>query len=161
MIKTVKLSPRLEAVLSFVQGNALVDVGTDHAHLPIAACMQGIVQKGIACDLNAGPLETACKNIADYGLEGKIETRLGYGLDPISEEETDCIAIAGMGGMNIVNILQKFKFFKKINRLVVQPQRDVVLVRRTLDEMGFVFLDEVSVKEGNRFYSVIAMGGIR
>lgn len=158
MIKPkIKLSPRLRAILSFVEGHILADIGTDHGYLPIAACMEYLGLRAIACDLNAGPLKRAAENIKLHGLSDRIETRLGFGLDPILPEEADCVVIAGMGGMNIIEILKKRAL--PIKRLIVQPQHDLIAVRRALDDMGFYPIDEISVREGQRFYDIVSVKG--
>ena len=159
------LSPRLQAVLGFVNGleNSLVlaDIGTDHAYLPIAAVQYGFCETAIACDLHPEPLAIAGRNILDAGLNSKIETRLGDGLSPLSPGETDCIVIAGMGGMRIWGILlEEMEQARRAKRLIMQPQHDTVLLRKNLHKAGFEIQDEQLVREtvGGRehFYVIIA-----
>jgi len=104
----------------------LADIGTDHAYLPIEAIKRGICERAIACDVAEGPLKAAAKNVQAAALDiedsapnmnnaaldtrevalcEKIETRLGDGLRVLHPGEADCIVIAGMGGMNICEIL--------------------------------------------------------
>jgi len=143
--------------LSFVKGSCLADIGTDHGHLVIAACMEGITEKAIACDISHGPLSKAEENIKRYDLGQQIVTRLGFGLQPVLPDEADCIVIAGMGGMRIIDILKESPdITKKIKRLIVQPQHDIPAVRQTLHSMGFGIVDEAMVQEGERFYNIIA-----
>ena len=142
-------------MLSYVEGQTLADIGTDHAYLPIAAYQSGLIEYAVACDLSAGPLEKAANNIKRYGLEEKITTRLGFGLKPVLPEEADCVVIAGMGGMRIIDILKDSPKLK-IKRLIVQPQHDIPAVRRSLHEMGFSISDEKMVREDDRFYTIIA-----
>ena len=155
----IPLKARLETVLSFVEGNVLADIGTDHAYLPIAACLEGRVGKALACDISPGPLEMAAQNITRYGFEGVIQTRLGFGLQPVREGEADCIVIAGMGGINIIEILrQSPAVVGGIRRLVLQPQHSIPAVRRALHELGFVIVDEriLHDEKNGRFYTIIA-----
>ena len=151
------MSCRLEAVLSFVKGRTLADIGTDHAYLPIAACQKGLIEYAYACDVSAGPLKKAEENIKRCGLEEKISTRLGFGLKPLQPGEAECVVIAGMGGMRIIDILKDIPKLKT-NRLVVQPQHDIPAVRRSLHELGFIICDEAMVREDERFYTIIAAG---
>ena len=148
----MRFSPRLKAILSLVEGRTLADIGTDHGFLPIAACLKGFVENAIACDLNPGPLERAKENISRYGLENKITTRLGYGLSPVSADDVDCVVIAGMGGINIVEILKE-PF--KCKRLIVQPQRDIQLVREALAGWNFKIIEEKVVHDRKHSYTVI------
>jgi len=96
---------RLQTILSRIEKcETLADIGTDHAYLPIEAVRAGLCERAIACDIVAGPLHIAKKNIRAAQLEHKIDVRLGDGLRPLRENEADCIVIAGMGGMNIIEI---------------------------------------------------------
>ena len=153
----IKLSPRLEAVLSFVKGQYLADIGTDHGYLAISACLEGIVEKALACDISPGPLAKAKENVKRYRLDNQISTRLGFGLEPVKPDEAQCVIIAGMGGMRVIDILKKSpEVVKHIERLIVQPQHDIPKVRQTLHCMGFAIIDEKMIQEDRRFYTVIA-----
>jgi len=148
-------SPRLKAVLSFVRGRCLADIGTDHAFLPIAACLDNVVEKSVACDVSPGPLKIASDNIVGSGLEDRIVTRLGFGLQPLYEGEADCVVISGMGGMNIIEILNNAKIFS-VKRLILQPQRDIPAVRLAVKDLGFCIIGEAIVEDRGRSYTIIA-----
>jgi len=148
------LSPRLQAVLEKVGScEVLADIGTDHAYLPIEACFNKLCKKAIACDINEGPLKTAASNIHEADLN--IETRLGDGLDPLSEGEADCIVITGMGGKRIIGIIEKNLHKIKNARLILQPQHDIEELRRVLHSLSFEITDEKLIREGERFYIII------
>jgi len=130
----------------------LADIGTDHAYLPIKAVRGGLCKRAIACDIVEGPLKIAKKNIIAAGLENHIETRLGDGLEPLEENEADCVVIAGMGGMNIINILKAVSFV--VPRLILQPQHDLEELRRFLHAKMYK-INETLAHERSRFYVVI------
>ena len=160
------LSPRLEAVLEFCRSlhtpeGVLADIGTDHAYLPIEAVREGIFKGAIACDLHPGPLNIAKANILEAGLKSQIETRLGDGLQPLSPGEADCIVIAGMGGMRIWGvILEGMEQARAARQLILQPQHDVVALRKNLHMAGFEIHIERLVRETvsnkEHFYVVLA-----
>ena len=67
----------------------MVDVGTDHAYLPIALVSEGKCRKAYASDIGKGPLERAKENIVSAGLEEAIETVLTDGaahFDGVADE---------------------------------------------------------------------------
>ena len=64
-------------------GARLVDVGTDHGHLPIWLLLQGRITRAIATDVREGPLSRARENAARYGCA--LELRLGDGLAPVRQ----------------------------------------------------------------------------
>ena len=54
------LGARLSSALPFItRGGRVIDVGTDHAYLPIALIQEGLCERALACDINKGPLERA------------------------------------------------------------------------------------------------------
>jgi tRNA (adenine22-N1)-methyltransferase len=134
----------------------LVDIGTDHAYIPVYAVMNGITEKALATDIKIGPVEIAQKNIRKYGLQQNIETRLGSGLDPICGHETDVIVIAGMGGMLIQEILfNGIEKAKKAGLIILQPMNAVEVIRKWLNENGFEIIDEALAMEESKLYNVI------
>ena len=67
------LGARLASAKQFVKkGGRVIDVGTDHAYLPIALIREGISSAALACDINEGPIASARENIAAAGLEDLI-----------------------------------------------------------------------------------------
>jgi tRNA (adenine22-N1)-methyltransferase len=153
----LKPSARLCTVLSFIECETLADIGSDHALLPIAACLEGRAERALACDIARGPLARAEANIRKHGLEGKISARLGDGLFPVEPGEADCIVIAGMGGMRIAEILARGRETARAAKtLVLQPQRDAASVRDTLRGLGFIITDEATTADRGHFYTVIA-----
>ena len=153
----LRRSPRLQAILSYVKGSCLADIGTDHAFLPIAACLDNIVEKAVACDLCPGPLDIARENIRQYGLTNRIDTRLAYGLQGLKTGEADCVVISGLGGMNIIEILKDAEqIASSAKRLILQPQRDIPLIQQVLIDLNFKIIDEATVLDKGRSYTIIA-----
>ena len=157
------MTPRLRALLDCVEKcKILADIGTDHAYLPIEAIRKNICERAIACDIVPGPLNIASQNIRAAGLQARIETRLGDGLNPLSQNEADCIVIAGMGGMNIINIISAAQ--KKCQgdgsvdnapRLILQPQHDLEELRRFLHKNLYNIIEEKLIRERERFYVIL------
>jgi len=137
--------------------SVLCDIGTDHAYIPIYAVGANKCARAIATDIKKGPLLAAERNIKGHGLECRIETRLGNGLECIDEGEADVIIIAGMGGILIREILLKgIEKAKKANALIIQPMNAIEIVREWLYENGFDIYDETLTQEGEKIYVVIA-----
>jgi len=136
--------------------DVLADIGTDHARLPIAAIQRNLITHAIACDVAPGPLAAASENIYKAGMLDRIQTRLGNGFDPLRAGEADVAVIAGMGGMNIVNILERgAATAKACRRLVLQPQRDIPALRMQLHRTGYAIINERLAREGERFYVLL------
>ena len=82
----IKLSKRLEAISSLVPNNSkVIDIGCDHGLLDIYLYQNKISSKVIASDINENALNNAKENIKKNNLEKYIETRLGNGLDTLTD----------------------------------------------------------------------------
>lgn len=150
------LTPRLEAIAEMViEVESLADIGTDHGYLPIALLQSGGVQKAIAADVNEKPLASAQKN-TPTALAGKMQFRLGNGLEPIGIGEVDLAVIAGMGGELIGDILSAdWKKTRSIKTFILQPMVKVSHLRNFLKENQFRIIDETMVQEGKKYYQII------
>ena len=60
---------RLDLIASYTKGSKIVcDIGCDHAYALITAIREYGVEKGIASDINEGPLNNAIKSIKSNNL---------------------------------------------------------------------------------------------
>lgn len=151
------LGARLASAKQYVtQGGRVIDVGTDHAYLPIALICEKISSSALACDINEGPIASARENIAAAGLSDVIQTRLTDGLHGTEDFAADDVLIFGMGGELIVRILSEAPFVKD-NRvgLVLQPMSRASVLRRYLAENGFEIVGEALTFE-DKYYQTIA-----
>lgn len=151
------LGNRLKTVSQFVRrGSSVVDIGTDHAYLPVYLVTENISEKALACDLRKGPLFNAQKTVEQNNLTDKIELRLSDGLEKVNPDDGDDILICGMGGILITDILSKAEWLKNPRyRLVLQPQSHCEQVRRFLTCNGFDIINEKSCEESGKLYNVI------
>lgn len=153
----MKLSARLRAAAELVAiRTTAADVGTDHGYVPVWLCQQEHVQRAIAMDLREGPLERARQHIREAGMDDRIETRISDGLSALCPGEADSAVITGMGGILISRILrQSPETAASLQELVLGPQSDSALVRRTLEELRFQIDREVMLKEDGKYYVLI------
>lgn len=154
----MRLGDRLGAIAGFVKpGAKIVDVGTDHAYLPIYLAEQKIIAGAVAGEVNQGPFLSAQTMLKKMRLAEEIQLRLGDGLAVVSPGEVDTAVIAGMGGPTIVEILAKQpKVTERLTRLILQPMIAAGLVRKWLTDNGWQIIDETLVRDEGRLYEVIA-----
>ena len=150
-------SARLLSALPYLKrGGTVIDVGTDHAYLPIYLVGQHISSRALACDINRGPIESAARNIAAAGLKDKIDTLCTDGLHGAEQFDPDDIMIFGMGGELIIRILSEAPWVKDAGiGLVLQPMTRAHLLRRWLLENGCAIVGETITHE-DRYYQTIA-----
>ncbi len=154
----IKLSKRLCTAASYVRNGAVVaDIGTDHAYLPIYLALEKKIAIAIASDINEGPISKARENIHKYGLDSIIDTCVANGLDGIEKYEPTDIAICGMGGELIAQIIENSAYAKKQGvRLILQPMTSVKELREHLQN-GFFTIAENVVFEDNKLYQIIVV----
>ncbi|MEW6064043.1 SAM-dependent methyltransferase [Desulforamulus profundi] len=148
------ISNRLKVLADYVPcGSIVADIGTDHGYLPVYLILKGISPRAIAADIRRGPLEAARSNVMQYQAAGKIDLRLGNGLQVLAPGEADTIVIAGMGGGTIRDILQTSpEVAAKARRLILQPMADEKDLRLFLLEHGWTIVDETLLLEDGRLY---------
>ena len=155
--KIFSLGARLEACADFVrEGGVIADIGTDHAYLPIWLALSGKITCAYVSDINDEPIKSAAANIKKYNLYDKVIAFTANGLTENPHSMANDIVIAGMGGDNIVAILDKAQWIKSPRyRLILQPMSRAERLREYLYSNSFEILAEKPVCEANRIYTVI------
>ena len=154
------ISKRLELVASFVpQGAILLDVGSDHAYLPIELVERGQIESAIAGEVVEGPYQSAVKNVEAHGLKEKIQVRLANGLAAFEEaDQVSVITIAGMGGRLIARILEEgLDKLANVERLILQPNNREDDLRIWLQDHGFEIVAENILEEAGKFYEILVV----
>ena len=154
------ISKRLELVASFVpQGAILLDVGSDHAYLPIELVEKGQIKGAIAGEVVEGPYQSAVKNVEAHGLKEKIQVRLANGLAAFEEaDQVSVITIAGMGGRLIARILEEgLDKLAYVERLILQPNNREDDLRIWLQDNGFQIVAENILEEAGKFYEILVV----
>lgn len=146
------LDTRLRAAADMVpHGARLADIGSDHAYLPIALCLENRIEYALASDINEGPVRAAVANIHKNGLADRIIAVRADGLDKTRDFAPDCITVLGMGGELIVSILNKAEWVKNENiTLVLQPMTHPEILAKYLAAQGFEIISEKIVQDGGR-----------
>ncbi|MBQ7934031.1 MAG: SAM-dependent methyltransferase, partial [Lachnospiraceae bacterium] len=157
MNKEVVLSDRLKSAARMVTpGNRVVDVGCDHGFTSIYLVQQGISPRCLAMDVRTGPLSRAREHVAEYQMDGYIETRLSDGLKEYRTDEAEAMLCCGMGGPLMCRILQdSSEKAKNFRELILQPQSEVPAFRRYLRHQGYLITDEDMVLEDGKYYFII------
>lgn len=125
----------------------LADVGCDHGYVGIEALRQGVASRVVFTDISNACLHKARLNCPD-GLQSQASFVCCDGLDGI---DCDTAVICGMGGLEILSILQRAKRLPKA--VVLQPMRNTQDVRKYVAEHYRITLD-TTIFDG-KFYNVI------
>lgn len=154
----LKLTKRLQLVADFLEPcMCFADIGTDHAYLPVWMLQNSKANFAIAADINPNPLQNARNTLAQYGFSEQIELRLSDGLQNIEAWEVQAVAVAGMGGNQIADMICDTPWLQNESiQLVLQPMTHFEDVRHALRQNGFSILREETVAEGDRVYLVLS-----
>ena len=132
----LKLSPRLQCIADYIcPGDRVIDVGTDHAYIPIYLLQNGIARLVTATDIRSGPLENAAADARKYQVAEGLTLLLCDGLSACTPEMADTVILAGMGGETIQHILAAAPWALE-KRLLLQPQSKQAELRAWLAARG-------------------------
>ena len=150
----IKLSNRLKKIAELVDfGATVIDVGTDHGYVPNFLCEKKISRDIIATDISKNSLEKSIELTKKMGNEKFIRNILANG---IVKENRDNIIIAGLGGIQIAEIiLNSIEISKSAKKLILQPMQKTNILRRELNNMGFEIIDEEVIFEDERYFEII------
>ncbi|MDU3010110.1 MAG: class I SAM-dependent methyltransferase [Peptoniphilus harei] len=150
----IKLSNRLKKIAELVDfGATVIDVGTDHGYVPNFLCEKKISRDIIATDISKNSLEKSIELTKKMGNEKFIRNILANG---IVKENRDNIIIAGLGGIQIAEIiLNSIEISKSAKKLILQPMQKTNILRRELNNMSFEIIDEEIIFEDDRYFEII------
>lgn len=149
----MQLSKRLKRISEFVDsGKVVFDVGSDHGLLPCYLVTHSISPKVYAGDNKKGPLSKAIENIKLNHLEGKVYAVLSDGLD-LAPDDVEIVTISGMGQFVVESILEKADL-NRYDKIIIQVNRDMDLMRQYISDHQYTILDEDVVKD-DYFYEII------
>ena len=157
--RRIHLRPRLAAAARLIgQAHTVADIGCDHGRLSVALLQSGAVWRSIASDISAASLEKARALAMYVGLQDRIETRCAGGFQALLEQEADAIAICGMGGTLMLEILSEARIpLMGAIKAVFQPMRGIEELRSYLYASGYRVQEDVIVHDAGRFYQVFSV----
>ena len=147
------VSTRIKTIGDFIKpGEIVVDVGADHGLLELYLLAKSPNIFVTAVENKVGPYK-----ILEASLRGLKNAKLSLsdGITSVSKDTTTVI-IAGMGGLNIKNILEAYpEKVKRLKKIVIDAHRDIKIARKTIVDYGFKINYEKIVYEQEKFYIVI------
>ena len=142
------LSKRFEEIISRIpKCQTILDIGCDHGKVTYEILKRGICEKALLSDISEPSLLKAKILIEEEFPNSQYF--VSDGAKSVTEHFDFCI-IAGMGGQEILKILQS----NKIKNALIQPMNNLVFVRNQVQDMGFMIVtDEIIFDE--RYYNII------
>lgn len=157
-----QLSKRLSTCAGMLSPNTkrLIDVGSDHGLFSIFALREKKCEEVLALEIEEGPLARTKEAFEKYSFNAQATALLNNGLQGITLRENDSIIIAGMGGLEICDILSNCAFTEYLDKaydpqriqLIVQAMKSHALLRLFLALNGFIAVSESLVEEQGHVY---------
>lgn len=150
------MNKRLSCIASHIRdGIGMIDVGTDHAYIPVEMLKRGYPGRVFASDIHEGPLQAARRTAEEAGVSENLTLQLCDGLDACDPEAVDTIVIAGVGGDTICGILDRAEWcMSEDYLLVLQPMTKAEVLRYWLVHNEFAIISEELVKDSGVIYQV-------
>lgn len=146
---------RIDAIMSYInEDDCLIDVGCDHAYVCILAALKGS-KNILGIDIHKMALESARKNVEQNHLESVINLLVGDGLSLIDPTPYNTLVIAGMGRSTIEHILKNKKKLETINKIILQSNNELNLIRLFMQKLGYKLEDEKVVFENKHYYTIM------
>ena len=159
------LTERLEMVFEQVRNACkepgaarIIDVGSDHGYIAVRCLEEGLAGSVICTEIHKAPAQRSEDALTEAGFEDCSEVFVTDGLKGVPLQSGDIIVIAGMGGLNIIDILSRalkdngFHVMENVT-FILQPQKSNEIVRNYLSMTGFVFEDEKVCCDREIFYN--------
>ena len=142
----MRLSARLRGVLDMLPTDgAVADIGSGHGALAAAVAARG--QRVLATERTPGRVDSLRQDIARRGIP--VATRWGEGLGALREGEVEIAVIAGLGGRNLVSMLESSSWLPRW--LVLQPAQDPAMVEDWIRARGFAAVSGETIERGRRY----------
>lgn len=159
-------SNRISTICSLVDKKIIAEIGADHGYITLNLFQNAKIDFAFLTDISDNSLQKARDNFSQSNFSNNVMFLVGNGLEVFENiqkennyKKPEQVIIAGMGGNEIIKILQNNKY--SFDNFVLQPQRNVVDLRHYLQENFFEIKDDVITKDGKLFYNVLKVEKVK
>ena len=136
------------------KADVIADIGCDHGYISKMVADACLANKIVMTDISEKCLNKARILLKDEIASSKAVSFVTSGLTGV-DFKVDEVIIAGMGGEEIIHILEECLFRLGIKTLVLQPMKNPDKLRRYLVKNGFFIERDYTFKDGGKFYDLI------
>ena len=150
----LKLSHRLQTIVDIVPVcDLVVDVGCDHGKVLAKLFLENKIQRAIASDISAPSVEKAKQLLTELGYIDRVNIVVGDGMQNIDQASVDVVIVAGMGGREILQIMDNCQ--ANVGTWVLQPMSDVAYVRECLHNNGYKITKDQFFYDKGKYYTLL------
>ena len=145
------MTKRIEKITSLLSGGeSFADVGCDHGYVSQYVLDNKLYNKVYVTDISKPSLDKAI-NLLNENHGGKFTPILTDGLRNVPY--CDTVVIAGMGGEEIIKILQKSAYKPVI--AILQPMKNDEKLRKFLHQSGYGLDVDYMFYDDNKYYHLM------
>lgn len=147
------LSKRLNKIVSLCgKVKRVADVGCDHGKV-LAELVKGGANFVVASDISEPSVKKAESLLKEIGAKN-FSVRVGNGFETLTNNDNlDVIIVAGMGGLEIIEILKNSKI--NLKRLILQPQNNVIKLREFLQNNNYYIVYDNIIEDKGKYYNIL------
>ena len=145
-----KLTKRLQVIFDLVSSRVIADVGCDHGKLTKALFDKNKIDFAYVSDISKLSLEKAIKLLKDY--DGKFEAICCDGLSDYKDQDIGECIIAGMGGSEIIKIIENSPI--EISKYILSPQHNEIDVKKFMISCGYAITYDIIILDKGKFYNI-------
>ncbi|MDR2202578.1 MAG: class I SAM-dependent methyltransferase [Clostridiales bacterium] len=146
------MNARIQAAASLVGPcEIFADIGCDHGYLSRTALLLGRCKTAYACDVAPKPLQKARELLQGFS---NAEFYLSDGFKGLPKMPSEA-AVCGMGGREIIRIIDGAVSQGFYPALVLQPQNYAAGLRAFLCKSGYRITGDLVIFERGRYYDII------
>lgn len=151
----MKLDKRLKSICDLVvKENVVADVGTDHGKVVTKLFLDNKIEFAYVTDISKPSVLKAKRLLEDSNIDNsKYQIVVTDGLQNIDTKHIDLVLIAGMGGLEIIKILQKNNI--DVDKFILAPNNNVIATRKYLNKNKYKILTDFVVQENKKYYNII------
>ena len=141
---------RIDEIINQVTKKECVvaDIGSDHAFVALKLLDKGFVKTIYNVEINEIPLQNSINNTAAYLKTGKVKNVINDGLkDWKYDKHFDYVVISGMGGNNIIHIIENMDKDIIVDHFILFPNNNADKLRYFLSSKGYYFEFEKMLSE--------------
>lgn len=146
-------SKRLRAIASLIKrDDQVLDIGCDHGYLGIYLKENNLCKEIYLSDINQNALNNALNNLKKRNL--KIDCFISNGLKNIDTKNINTVVMSGMGTQTILNILEEKEKLKTIDKLIIQSNNNLDILRKGVNKKGYYLQEEITIFEKDIWYVI-------
>lgn len=155
MARILNIGERLSKIVDLCpEATVIADIGCDHGYVACELVLENKARMVIATEKSEQCLLKAVALANQINIAPFMSFRTGDGFEAITKhDKVDFCVIAGMGGLEIIEILKKRP--KHLFDFVLQPMNNVLELRNYLINHHFKILVDKKVCEKGKYYDLI------